>query len=49
MRQGEMGLQGDDTPDGNRAWERDRDEWDAEDQFNTDEYDEVNTRVLMNQ
>lgn len=40
MRQGEMGLQGDDTPDGNRAWERDRDEWDAEDQFNTDEYDE---------
>lgn len=28
MRQGEMGMQGDDTPAGNRAWDSEKSEWD---------------------
>lgn len=44
MRQGEMGMQGDDTPQGNRAWDREQDDWagiddqedDYEDEFTED-------------
>ena len=47
MRQGEMGMMGDDTPAGNRAWDRDRGEWDQIDMDDGDgmdgdnEYDEL--------
>lgn len=51
MRQGEMGLSGDDTPAGNRAWGREQHEWDGiddgfddDDSFD-DEFDEQNLEV----
>lgn len=35
MRQGEMGMQGDDTPQGNRAWGREQDDWQGMDESAT--------------
>ena len=40
MRQGEMGMQGDDTPQGNRAWDREQADWAGMDEPD-DEYDDV--------
>ena len=40
MRQGEMGMQGDDTPQGNRAWDREQSDWAGMDEPE-DEYDEI--------
>lgn len=34
MRRGEMGMQGDDTPAGNRAWDREKSDWDELDRYN---------------
>lgn len=41
MRQGEMGLQGDDTPAGNRAWAQDASDYDdfsSQDEYGDDEF-----------
>lgn len=40
MRQGEMGMQGDDTPQGNRAWGREQNDWAGIDD-QEDELDDV--------
>ena len=40
MRQGEMGMQGDDTPQGNRAWHREQDDWAGMDDQEDDYEDE---------
>lgn len=44
MRRGEMGLQGDDTPAGHRAWDREQQDWDDlddhENDFGDDDFDE---------
>ena len=40
MRQGEMGMHGDDTMAGHRSWDRDSAEWDRYDREEEDEYDD---------
>ncbi len=44
MRQGEMGMQGSDTPQGHRAWDREQDDWAGMDD-QEDEYDELDMEI----
>jgi hypothetical protein len=45
MRQGELGMQGDDTPAGHRAWGRENDDWDQLDDIEDDEEDEEDYKI----
>jgi hypothetical protein len=44
MRQGERGMQGDDTPAGHRAWDREKSDWDD---LDDDDHDDENKLDLM--